>query len=141
LQESGFPAKHLELELTESILIKRESEAVAKMNELRGMGIRLAIDDFGTGYSSLSYLKRFPVDVLKIDRSFVEEIPEQKEDMEIANTVIAMGHTLGFKVLAEGVETEEQLEFLKLQGCDLYQGFFMSQALPAEEFAKLLQQV
>jgi diguanylate cyclase (GGDEF)-like protein/PAS domain S-box-containing protein len=140
LQESGFPAKHLELELTESILIKRESEAVAKMNELRGMGIRLAIDDFGTGYSSLSYLKRFPVDVLKIDRSFVEEIPEQKGDMEIANTVIAMGHTLGFKVLAEGVETEEQLEFLKLQGCDLYQGFFKSQALPAEEFAKLLQQ-
>lgn len=140
LSESGFPAASLELELTESILIKREDEAVAKMNELRDMGISLAIDDFGTGYSSLSYLKRFPVDKLKIDKSFIEDIPKQKGDMEIANTVIAIGHTLGFRVLAEGVETQEQLEFLKSQGCDLYQGYYMSQALPAEEFVELLRE-
>lgn len=139
LAESGFPAALLELKLTESILIKRENEAVAKMNELRGMGICLAIDDFGTGYSSLSYLKRFPIDKLKIDRSFIEDIPKQQSDMEIASTVIAIGHTLGFRVLAEGVETQEQLEFLTSQGCDLYQGYFMSCALPAEEFVELSQ--
>ena len=138
LEKSGFPASHLELELTETILIKREQDAVEKMHLLRAQGIRLAIDDFGTGYSSLSYLKRFPLDVLKIDKSFVDDIPAKRDDMEIANTVIAIGHTLGFKVLAEGVETVEQLEFLKAQGCDLYQGFLMSQPLPAEEFKKLL---
>jgi diguanylate cyclase (GGDEF)-like protein/PAS domain S-box-containing protein len=138
LEKSGFPASHLELELTETILIKREQDAVEKMHLLRAQGIRLAIDDFGTGYSSLSYLKRFPLDVLKIDKSFVDDIPEKRDDMEIANTVIAIGHTLGFKVLAEGVETVEQLEFLKAQGCDLYQGFLMSQPLPAAEFEKFL---
>ena len=139
LEETGFPARLLELELTETILIKREQDAVEKMHLLREQGIRLAIDDFGTGYSSLSYLKRFPLDVLKIDKSFVDDIPEHRDDMEIANTVIAIGHTLGFKVLAEGVETREQLEFLKNQGCDLYQGFLMSPPLPADEFEKLLQ--
>jgi len=138
IQESGFPAGFLELELTESILIKREQDAVSKMNVLRNMGIRLAIDDFGTGYSSLSYLKRFPVDVLKIDKSFVEDIPNVRDDMEIASTVIAIGHTLGFKVLAEGVENESQLEFLKTQGCDLYQGYLKSRPVPAEEFEKFL---
>jgi diguanylate cyclase (GGDEF)-like protein/PAS domain S-box-containing protein len=138
LEKSGFPASYLELELTETILIKREQDAVEKMHLLRAQGIRLAIDDFGTGYSSLSYLKRFPLDVLKIDKSFVDDIPEKRDDMEIANTVIAIGHTLGFKVLAEGVETVEQLEFLKAQGCDLYQGFLMSQPLPAAEFEKFL---
>lgn len=138
IQESGFPAEYLELELTESILIKREQDAVSKMNDLRNMRIRLAIDDFGTGYSSLSYLKRFPVDVLKIDKSFVEDIPKVRDDMEIANTVIAIGHTLGFKVLAEGVENEYQLEFLRAQGCDLYQGYLKSPPVPAEEFEKFL---
>ena len=138
LQESGFPAAYLELELTESILIKREHDAVEKLKLLRAQGIRLAIDDFGTGYSSLAYLKRFPLDVLKIDRSFVRDIPTDSDDMEIAITIIAIGHTLGFKVLAEGVENIEQLEFLTAQGCDLYQGYFKSEALPAEEFVKLL---
>jgi diguanylate cyclase (GGDEF)-like protein/PAS domain S-box-containing protein len=138
LEVTGFPAQLLELELTETILIKREQDAVEKMHHLREQGIRLAIDDFGTGYSSLSYLKRFPLDVLKIDKSFVDDIPEHRDDMEIANTVIAIGHTLGFKVLAEGVETREQLEFLKEQGCDLYQGYLMSPPLPADEFEKLL---
>ena len=138
LEETGFPPELLELELTETILIKREHDAVAKMDLLRQQGIRLAIDDFGTGYSSLSYLKRFPLDVLKIDKSFVDEIPDQRDDMEIANTVIAIGHTLGFKVLAEGVETEDQLAFLREQGCDLYQGYLKSPPLPSEEFEKLL---
>ena len=126
------------VDVVDFILIKHEQDAVEKMHLLRAQGIRLAIDDFGTGYSSLSYLKRFPLDVLKIDKSFVDDIPEKRDDMEIANTVIAIGHTLGFKVLAEGVETVEQLEFLKAQGCDLYQGFLMSQPLPAEEFKMLL---
>jgi diguanylate cyclase (GGDEF)-like protein len=139
LEETDFPPHLLELELTETILIKREHDAVAKMDLLREQGIRLAIDDFGTGYSSLSYLKRFPLDVLKIDKSFVDEIPDQRDDMEIANTVIAIGHTLGFKVLAEGVETEEQLAFLRSQGCDLYQGYLKSPPLPAEEFENLLR--
>lgn len=138
LQESGFPAAYLELELTESILIKREYDVEEKLHRLRAQGIRLAIDDFGTGYSSLAYLKRFPLDVLKIDRSFVRDIPIDSDDMEIAITIIAIGHNLGFKVLAEGVENTEQLEFLTAQGCDLYQGFLKSQALPAEEFEKLL---
>jgi EAL domain-containing protein (putative c-di-GMP-specific phosphodiesterase class I) len=138
IQDSGFPAGSLELELTESILIKREHDAVGKLESLRALGIRLAIDDFGTGYSSLAYLKRFPLDVLKIDRSFVDDIPIKRDDMEIATTIIAIGHTLGFKVLAEGVENTAQLEFLRAQGCDLFQGYLVSPPIPAEEFEKLL---
>ncbi len=138
LTETGFPAERLELELTESGLMEREVEAVELLNSLRAQGIRLAIDDFGTGYSSLAYLKRFPLDVLKIDKSFIDEIPYHQDDMEIAATIVAMGHTLGFKVLAEGVETKEQLAFLKTQGCDLYQGYFSSRPVPAADFSKLL---
>jgi diguanylate cyclase (GGDEF)-like protein/PAS domain S-box-containing protein len=139
LNETGFPAKQLELELTESGLMERENEAVVLLNQLRQQGIRLAIDDFGTGYSSLAHLKRFPLDVLKIDKSFIEDIPHQQDDMEIAATIVAMGHTLGFKVLAEGVETKEQLTFLKRQGCDLYQGYYSNPPLPAPDFAAVLQ--
>ena len=140
LLDTGFPAGSLELELTESILIKRENDAVEKLHQLRTQGIRLAIDDFGTGYSSLSYLKRFPIDVLKIDKSFVHDIPLDKDDMEIASTIIGMGHNLGFKVLAEGVETIEQLEFLRAQGCDMYQGYLKSPPLAAEAFEQMLLQ-
>ena len=138
LSETGFPAERLELELTESGLMDRELEAVELLNNLRAQGIRLAIDDFGTGYSSLAYLKRFPLDVLKIDKSFIDEIPYNQDDMEIAATIVAMGHTLGFKVLAEGVETKEQLAFLKTQGCDLYQGYLSSRPVPADDFFQLL---
>jgi EAL domain-containing protein (putative c-di-GMP-specific phosphodiesterase class I) len=106
---------------------------------LRELGVHLAIDDFGTGYSSLTHLKHFPVDVLKIDKSFIDDIPHQKDDMEIAATIIAMGHTLGFKVLAEGVKTVEQLNFLREQGCDMYQGYLTSQPLDADSFVKLLR--
>lgn len=139
LLESGFPAERLELELTESGLMERDVEAVELLNKLRAQGIRLAIDDFGTGYSSLAYLKRFPLDVLKIDKSFIDEIPYNQDDMEIAATIVAMGHALAFKVLAEGVETKEQLDFLKDQGCDLYQGYYSSRPLPAADFSALLQ--
>ncbi|MEQ1636783.1 MAG: EAL domain-containing protein [Methylococcales bacterium] len=140
LAETGFPAGYLELELTESGLMERALEAVELLNNLRTQGVRLAIDDFGTGYSSLAYLKRFPLNVLKIDKSFIDDIPNHKDDMEIAAAIVAMGHTLGFKVLAEGVETQEQLNFLKAQGCDLYQGYLCSRPLPANDFAAFLRE-
>lgn len=117
--------------------MENKENAVAILDKLHAQGIRLAIDDFGTGYSSLANLKHFHLDVLKIDKSFIEEIPHNKDDMEIAATIVAMGHTLGFKVLAEGVETQEQLAFLQKTGCDAYQGYLVSRPVPAEEFIKL----
>ncbi|MDD5052197.1 MAG: EAL domain-containing protein [Sulfuricurvum sp.] len=138
LKDSGYHADRLELELTESALMQREEESVAMLHALRAMGIRLAIDDFGTGYSSLSYLKRFPIDVLKIDKSFVDDIPYEADDMAIVTAIIAMAQALGFQVLAEGTERIEQIEFLKEKGCTLYQGYYKSCPLPAEEFEKLL---
>lgn len=138
LKQSGYPADRLELELTESALMEREEEAVEMLHTLRAHGIRLAIDDFGTGYSSLSYLKRFPIDVLKIDKSFVDDIPFENDDMAIVTAIIAMGQALGFQVLAEGTEREEQIEFLKQKGCTMYQGYFKSPPVPAEAFEKLL---
>lgn len=138
LKKSGYPADRLELELTESALMQREEEAVEMLHSLRAHGIRLAIDDFGTGYSSLSYLKRFPIDVLKIDKSFVDDIPFENDDMAIVSAIIAMGQALGFQVLAEGTEREEQIEFLKQKGCTMYQGYFKSPPVPAEAFEKLL---
>lgn len=139
LDETGFPPHYLELELTESALMERESEVVLILQRIRDLGVHLAIDDFGTGYSSLAYLKRFPLDILKIDKTFIEEIPEREDDMEIAAAIIAMGHTLRLKVLAEGVETQAQLDFLRLQGCDFYQGYYRSPAVGADAFADLIQ--
>jgi len=139
LVETGFPAVQLEVEITESGLMENQDNATDILNSLRAQGIHLAIDDFGTGYSSLAYLKRFPVNVLKIDKSFIEEIPHNKDDMEIASTIIAMGHILGFKVLAEGVETPEQLAFLRDKGCDMHQGYIKSKPVPAREFTELLR--
>jgi diguanylate cyclase (GGDEF)-like protein/PAS domain S-box-containing protein len=141
LAETGFPAKQLELEITESGLMENKDNATTILNNLHAQGIRLAIDDFGTGYSSLTYLKHFPLDILKIDKSFIDDIPLNKDDMEIAATILAMGHILGFKVLAEGVETMEQLSFLQKQDCDLYQGYLKSPPLPADDFAALFQAV
>ncbi len=140
LNETGFPPEHLELEITESGLMANQENATAILNNLRALGVRLAIDDFGTGYSSLGYLKNFPVDVLKIDKSFIDDIPFRQDDMEIAATIVAMGHILGFKVLAEGVETPEQLAFLQSKGCDSYQGYIKSKPLPALEFVQLLHE-
>ena len=139
LRDTGFPAGQLELEMTESGLIGNQDNATDILNSLRIQGVRLAIDDFGVGYSSLTHLKRFPLDVLKISKSFIDEIPHNKDDMVIAATIIAMAHTLGFKVLAEGVETPEQLVFLQEKGCDMYQGFIKSPPLPAEEFVELIR--
>jgi diguanylate cyclase (GGDEF)-like protein len=138
LKKTGYPADRLELELTESALMQREEETVSMLHSLRAHGIRLAIDDFGTGYSSLSYLKRFPIDVLKIDKSFVDDIPYENDDMAIVSAIIAMGHALGFQILAEGTERIEQIEFLKQLNCTMYQGYFKSPPVPAEEFEKLL---
>lgn len=138
LKKSGCPADRLELELTESALMQREEETVTMLHSLRAHGIRLAIDDFGTGYSSLSYLKRFPIDVLKIDKSFVDDIPYERDDMAIVTAIIAMGQALGFQVLAEGTERIEQIDFLREKGCTMYQGYFKSPPVKAEEFEKLL---
>jgi diguanylate cyclase (GGDEF)-like protein/PAS domain S-box-containing protein len=139
LKDTGFPANQLELEITESGLMGSQDQATVILNNLRALGIRLAIDDFGTGYSSLAYLKHFPLDILKIDKSFIDDIPFHKDDMEIAATIVAMGHILGFKVLAEGVETPEQLAFLQEKGCDSYQGYIKSKPVSAHEFAELLR--
>ncbi|WP_333876278.1 bifunctional diguanylate cyclase/phosphodiesterase [Methylobacter sp.] len=139
LKNTGFPSNQLELEITESGLMENQGNAPEILNCLRAQGIRLAIDDFGTGYSSLACLKHFPLDLLKIDKSFIDDIPHLQDDMEIASTIIAMGHILGFKVLAEGVETIEQLAFLQEKGCDMYQGYIKSRPIPAEEFVELLR--
>ncbi|MDR2298211.1 MAG: EAL domain-containing protein [Comamonas sp.] len=139
LETSGFPAHLLELEITESALAEKPEEALAVLNRLRDLGLRLAIDDFGTGYSSLAHLKRFPLDLLKIDRGFIHDIPNSGDDMAISSSVIALGHAMGLKVLAEGVETQEQLSFLQDKGCDFFQGYFCSRPLPAEDFAQLLE--
>ncbi|SHE20480.1 diguanylate cyclase/phosphodiesterase (GGDEF & EAL domains) with PAS/PAC sensor(s) [methanotrophic endosymbiont of Bathymodiolus puteoserpentis (Logatchev)] len=138
LAETKFPAGLLELELTEGSLMENQEGNIYMLNKLRALGVRLAIDDFGTGYSSLAYLKRFPLDVLKIDKSFIDDIPFDISDMEIASTIIAIGQTLNFKVLAEGVETAEQLDFLRQKGCDSYQGYYKSRPLDKEAFADFL---
>jgi diguanylate cyclase (GGDEF)-like protein len=139
LKRSGFEASRLELELTESVLMQREKETVEILHILRAKGIKLAIDDFGTGYSSLSYLKRFPIDILKIDKSFVDDVPYDADDSAIVTAIIAMAQALGYQVLAEGVEQEEQLRFLEEKGCTMYQGYYKSKPLPAKEFEKLLK--
>lgn len=139
LNESGFPAEYLELEMTESGLMENQNNVMELLNKLRSQGIHLAIDDFGTGFSSLAYLKHFPLDVLKIDKSFIDDIPNLQDDMEIAATIIAMGHILGFKVLAEGVETPEQLAFLRKNKCDMYQGYITSPPITADAFFELMQ--
>lgn len=138
LKSSGFPATSLELELTESALMARQQEAVDTLNQLRELGVRLAIDDFGMGYSSLAYLKQFPLDVLKIDKSFIDDIPASADGMEITAAIVGLAYTLRFKVLAEGVETAEQLAFLKNHGCNAYQGYLKSPPLPPDDFIRLL---
>ncbi|WP_222910367.1 EAL domain-containing protein [Pseudomonas sp. DNDY-54] len=138
LDETGLPADKLELELTESQLLDDIDNAVSISHQLRALGVRLAIDDFGTGYSSLSYLKRFPVDFVKIDRSFISELEQVGGDAAIVRAIIAMVHSLELKVVAEGVETQAQMDFLKAHGCDEIQGYLISRPVPADEFVKLL---
>jgi diguanylate cyclase (GGDEF)-like protein/PAS domain S-box-containing protein len=139
LRRSGFDPKHLELEITESIIMQDVDATIITLNKLKDLGIRLSVDDFGTGYSSLNYLKRFPIDALKIDRSFVTDITTSRDGSSVVSAIIALAHSLNLEVIAEGVETEEQLEFLREKGCDLVQGFYFSKPLPYKEIKRLLK--
>jgi diguanylate cyclase (GGDEF)-like protein/PAS domain S-box-containing protein len=138
LRETGLPAPCLELEITESVIIQHSQEVMGRFQALEDMGVRISIDDFGTGYSSLSYLKRIAVHQLKIDQSFVRDIHSDPDDAAIVSAIIAIAHSLGLEVVAEGVETPEQLAFLRALGCDSAQGYYFSRPVPPEEFAELL---
>ncbi len=140
LEESGLEPRYLELELTESQLLDSVEHIISTFQQLRELGVKLAIDDFGTGYSSLSYLKRFPVDYVKIDQAFIRGLGEGTEDAAITQAIIAMAHSLGLKVVAEGVENQVQLDFLKANGCDEVQGYLISRPLEAGALAALLTQ-
>lgn len=137
LEDTAFPPYLLELEITESAIMAQGEQAATVIQGLKGLGASLAIDDFGTGHSSLAYLKRFAVDKLKIDRSFIRDIPGDINDMEIAATIISMAKNLKLKVLAEGVETADQLAFLQIHDCEAYQGYYYSRPLPEREFLEL----
>jgi EAL domain-containing protein (putative c-di-GMP-specific phosphodiesterase class I) len=138
LKETGLAPRYLELEMTESILMRNGESSALALEALQAMGVQLAIDDFGTGYSSLSYLKRFPIDTLKIDQSFVRDIVTDADDANIVAAVIGMGKSLKQRVVAEGVETHAQLAFLRARHCDEGQGFHFSHPVSAEDFAHLL---
>ena len=133
LREHGLQPAQLELELTETVLMENLEETISSLNSIKDLGVSLSIDDFGTGYSSLGYLKRLPVNVVKVDRSFVMDIPHDRDDMEITAAVIAMAHKLRYKVVAEGIETREQYEFLRESGCDYGQGYYFSPPLHPDE--------
>ena len=139
LEETRMDPKCLELEITESMIMHNVGTTMRKLTALGSAGIRIAIDDFGTGHSSLAYLKRFPIDTLKIDRSFVSDLTRNTEDQTITATIITMGKSLDLTVVAEGVETQEQLDFLRAHGCDEFQGYYAHKPMPADEFAQLLQ--
>jgi len=138
LRQTGLPAQCLELEITESLVMDNPEQAARLLGQLKEMGVHLAMDDFGTGYSSLAYLKRFPVDTIKIDRSFIQGLPGDEEDATITQAVIAMARSLRLRTIAEGVETAEQLAFLERLGCDEIQGYYFSKPLPFEDLRKFL---
>jgi EAL domain-containing protein (putative c-di-GMP-specific phosphodiesterase class I) len=138
LKETNLDPRWLELELTESSIMKDPETAIEKLHELKLMGIKVAVDDFGTGYSSLNYLKRFPIDTLKIDKTFVSDVCKDPHDTAIVRAIINLGHALDLTVIAEGVETKEQLQYLSALECDVVQGFLFSKALPATAFEELL---
>jgi diguanylate cyclase (GGDEF)-like protein/PAS domain S-box-containing protein len=138
LERTGFPAENLELEITESMVMRDAEGAIKLLQALRDTGVRIAIDDFGTGYSSLAYLKRFPIDCVKIDRSFIRDLPDDRDDASITRSIIAMAHNMKLEVVAEGVETEPQFDFLHAYGCDEIQGFLFSAPLGADAFGQFL---
>jgi len=139
LAESGLPAECLQLEITESMLAGDIKRTVDMLTALKKLGVRIAVDDFGTGYSSLAYLKRFPIDILKIDRSFVMECDRDSEGMAIPRAVISLGHSLGLDIVAEGVERQEQFEILRQQGCEEFQGYLFAKPMPPERVPEFLR--
>ena len=141
LDDTGANPKRLKLELTESLLVSNVKEIIEKMFALKAEGVGFSLDDFGTGYSSLSYLKRLPLDQLKIDQSFVNDVLSDPNDASIAQTIIALAQSLGLGVIAEGVETAAQRDFLANSGCHAYQGYFFSRPLPLEEFEAFVRRV
>jgi len=138
LRETGLDPSLLELEITESMLMRDVEQAMQVLKALKSMNVRLALDDFGTGYSSLSTLKRFPLDTIKIDRSFIQDVPLDADDRAITEAIISMGLSLGLNVVAEGVETREQIDFLRQRECKELQGYFFSRPVPADAFRRLL---
>jgi EAL domain-containing protein (putative c-di-GMP-specific phosphodiesterase class I) len=139
LRVSGLQPARLVLEMTESMLVHDNRATLERLQSLRALGVGLSIDDFGTGYSSLSYLESFPVDSLKMDRSFIVGITREQGKAPLAQAVVALGRTLGLRVVAEGIETTEQWDYLRNLGCDLGQGFLMSKPLPAEELEAVFE--
>ena len=139
LDDVGLVARYLEVELTESAVMSDPEQSVAILEQLSAMGVLVSVDDFGTGYSSMSYLRRFPIDKLKIDRVFINEIASRPEDASIVRAIVSLAHSLNLKVVAEGVETSAQLDFLKTAGCDEYQGYHYSRPLPADQFERLIR--
>jgi EAL domain-containing protein (putative c-di-GMP-specific phosphodiesterase class I) len=137
LKQTGLPPQFLQIEITETIALSNTENTLKVLNDLKKLGIRLAIDDFGTGYSSLSYVRNFPFDTLKIDISFIRDIPKKPANTAIAKAIIEMAHSLNIEVVAEGVETEAQQQILVSQNCDKYQGFLFSPAIPADSITKL----
>jgi EAL domain-containing protein (putative c-di-GMP-specific phosphodiesterase class I) len=138
LEATDLCPRYLDLEITESLLMHGEGETVRALKAFKQMGVRLSIDDFGTGYSSLDYLRHFPVDILKIDRSFIQDLETDASAAAITRAVVALGHSLHLVVVAEGVTSEAQLDFLRALGCDAAQGFLFGRPVPADEFEKLL---
>ncbi|OGO16933.1 MAG: hypothetical protein A2Z02_03215 [Chloroflexi bacterium RBG_16_48_7] len=139
IEESGMSPNLLELEITESMIMQNPAGVIAILDKIKKMGIHLAIDDFGTGYASLAQIEHFPVDTLKVDRSFIHNIPHDAENRAIAEAIITMGRTLGLSVVAEGVETQEQMDFLEEHACDQIQGYFFSRPIPPDQFASFLR--
>jgi EAL domain-containing protein (putative c-di-GMP-specific phosphodiesterase class I) len=139
IRASGLDPSSLELEITESLVMSQGESAVAVLQKLKSIGVRIAIDDFGTGYSSLAYLKRFPIDTIKVDRSFIRDIPADHGDRQITRAIIAMAHSLRLRVVAEGVETADQLKFLRSERCDTVQGYYLHRPLPERELAAALK--
>ena len=139
LRESGLESKYLEFELTESLIMQDVEQAVATMKELQGLGVQLSIDDFGTGFSSLSALKTFPVARLKIDKSFISNLSISESDRAVATAVISLGQKLNLRVIAEGVETDDQIAFLRENNCDEMQGYRFSEPIEAEKVEEVLK--
>ncbi|MBA3004469.1 MAG: EAL domain-containing protein, partial [Desulfurivibrio sp.] len=139
LRETDFPPDRLELEITESAVMVNEEAAIALLLEFKALGIRLALDDFGTGYSSLHYLRKLPFDTIKMDRSFVKDLPDEPSSVAIAMTILTLANSLGMEMVAEGVETVEQLKFLQSRNCTEIQGYLFSPPVPAAEFDVMLR--